>query len=34
MVQTKPIPKTITSLDNLEERFNLRSTENAELFPE
>jgi hypothetical protein len=34
MVQTKPISKTITSLDDLEERFNLRPTENEQLFPE
>lgn len=34
MVQTKPISKTITSLDDLEERFNLRPTENEQFFPE
>jgi hypothetical protein len=34
MVQAKPISKTITSLDDLEERFNLRPTENEQLFPE
>ena len=34
MVQAKPISKTITSLDDLEERFNLFSTENEQLFPE
>jgi hypothetical protein len=34
MIQTKPISKTITSLDDLEERFNLRATENEQFFPE
>ncbi|NEO32159.1 MAG: type I restriction endonuclease subunit R [Symploca sp. SIO3C6] len=34
MVQTKPISKTITSLYDLQERFNLRSTENEHFFPE
>ncbi len=34
MAQTKPISKTITSLDNLEERFNLRPTDNEQFFPE
>lgn len=34
MVLTKPISKTITSLDNLEERFNLLPTGNAEFFTE
>ncbi|NEP08770.1 MAG: type I restriction endonuclease subunit R [Symploca sp. SIO2C1] len=34
MVQAKPISKTITSLDDLEERFNLFPTENEQLFPE
>jgi hypothetical protein len=34
MVQTKPISKTITSLDDLEERFNLCPTENKQFFPE
>ncbi|NEQ65665.1 MAG: type I restriction endonuclease subunit R [Symploca sp. SIO2D2] len=34
MVQTKPISKTITSLDDLEERFNLHPTENQQFFPE
>jgi len=34
MVQTKPISKTITSLNDLEERFNLHPTENQQFFPE
>ncbi|HEY9614241.1 type I restriction endonuclease subunit R [Allocoleopsis sp.] len=34
MVQTRPIGKTITSLDDLEERFNLRPTENEQFFCE
>jgi hypothetical protein len=34
MIQTKPISKTITSLDDLEERLNLRATENEQFFPE
>jgi hypothetical protein len=34
MVQSKPISKTITSLDDLEEKFNLRPTKNEQLFPE
>ncbi|HBL58471.1 MAG TPA: type I restriction endonuclease subunit R [Cyanobacteria bacterium UBA8803] len=34
MVQAKPISKTITSLDDLEERFNLRPTGNEQFFPE
>ena len=34
MVRTKPISKTITSLDNLEEIFNLRPTENEQFFSE
>jgi hypothetical protein len=34
MVQSKPISKTITSLDDLEERFNLRPTKNEQFFPE
>jgi hypothetical protein len=34
MVQAKPISKTITSLDDLEERFNLLPTENEQFFLE
>ena len=34
MVQAKPISKTITSLDDLEERFNLLPTENEQFFSE
>jgi hypothetical protein len=34
MVQTKPISKTIASLDDLEERFNLLPTENEQFFSE
>ncbi|MEG3954805.1 type I restriction endonuclease subunit R [Microcoleus sp. herbarium2] len=34
MVQTKPISKTITSLLNLRERFNLTPTTNAQFSPE
>jgi hypothetical protein len=34
MVQTKPISKTITSLLNLRERFNLTPTSNAQFSPE
>lgn len=34
MVQAKAISKTITSLDDLEERFNLIPTENEQFFPE
>ena len=34
MLHTKPISKTITSLDDLEERFNLHPTENEQFFPE
>lgn len=34
MVQSKPISKTITSLDDLEVRFNLCPTENEQFFPE
>lgn len=34
MVQTRPISKTILSLDDLEERFNLRPTEDEQFFPE
>lgn len=34
MVQAKAISKTITSLDDLEERFNLLPTENEQFFPE
>jgi hypothetical protein len=34
MVQAKPISKTITSLDDLEERFNLFPTENEQFFSE
>jgi hypothetical protein len=34
MVQAKPISKTITSLDDLEERFNLLPTENDQFFLE
>ncbi|NEP00148.1 MAG: type I restriction endonuclease subunit R [Symploca sp. SIO2E9] len=34
MLQTKPISKTITSLYDLQERFNLNPTEKEQFFPE
>lgn len=34
MVQTRPISKTIKTLDDLEETFNLRPTDNELFFPE
>ena len=34
MVQTYPISKTITTLDDLEQRFNLSATENDQFFSE
>ncbi|MCD8485863.1 MAG: hypothetical protein LRZ84_03690 [Desertifilum sp.] len=33
MAQTRPISKTIATLWDLEERFNLQPTRNAQFFP-